>query len=44
MKTSLTSRLAKVAALAATGALALTACGDGVVEGGGALQGMSRAG
>lgn len=34
MKTSLTSRLAKVAALAAAGALALTACGDGVVEGG----------
>jgi len=36
MKTSLTSRLAKVAAIAATGALGLTACGDGVVEGGGA--------
>lgn len=35
MKTSLTSRLAKVAAIAATGALGLTACGDGVVEGGG---------
>ena len=36
MKTSLTSRLTKVAAIAATGALGLTACGDGVVEGGGA--------
>src|SRR5690625_5144534 len=35
MKTSLTSRLGKVAALAAVGALTLSACGDGVVEGGG---------
>lgn len=38
MKTSLTSRLGKVAALAAAGALALTACGDGVVEGGAAEE------
>src|SRR5699024_4468104 len=38
MKTSLTSRLGKVAALTAAGVLALTACGDGVVEGGGAEE------
>lgn len=38
MKTSLTSRFGKVAALAAAGALALSACGDGVVEGGGAEE------
>ncbi|GAA2034029.1 C4-dicarboxylate TRAP transporter substrate-binding protein [Yaniella flava] len=35
MKKSLTPRLGKLAAVAAAGALALTACGDGVVDQGG---------